>query len=102
MEPVPEVRKGDYVFATKWSDGHPQDHWCLGFYDRTEGDRHYVVDSNGNQFRGNGFRRVAKIRNDVGTWLLSVAGGLEDAPAGTVNLWGMLTDKAFELEDEEP
>ncbi len=26
---------GDYVLATKYHDGNPQDHWCVGFYHST-------------------------------------------------------------------
>lgn len=66
-----DVKKGDYVLATKWRDGDPRDHWCVGFYDREEGGRHYVVGAGGVQMRVNGFRRVAKISGARGSWLLS-------------------------------
>lgn len=66
----PPVKQGDYVLATKWSDGDPQDHWVVGFYDREESGRHYIVDAVGGQMRGNGFRRVAKISKIRGAWLL--------------------------------
>lgn len=62
---------GDYVLATKWRDGDPQDHWVVGFYDGFDGERHFVVDNKGNQFRGNGFRRARKIKPEYGTWLLN-------------------------------
>jgi len=29
-----EMKHGDYVLATKYRDGDPQDHWAVGFYDR--------------------------------------------------------------------
>jgi hypothetical protein len=61
---------GDYVLATKYTDGDPQDQWCVGFYDRIEGDRHYVVDADGQQFRANGFRRAARISQETGAWIL--------------------------------
>ena len=69
------IENGDYVLATKYSDGDPLDQWCIGFYDKTiegpgGGIRHLVVDSNGAQFRHNGFRRVKKIRADVGASML--------------------------------
>lgn len=89
-----EIQQGDYVLATKWSDGDPGDHWGVGFYDRFEGRRHYVKDGNGRQIRANGFRRVGKITHEVGRWLLSAADALEASPPGTVNLWAMLTDRA--------
>lgn len=92
---------GDYVLATKWSDGDPGDNWALGFYAGENDGRHYVKDSDGQQLRGNGFRRVARIREDVGHWLLTVAARqLEMSPPGTVNLWTMLTPSAFEIDED--
>ena len=99
---------GDYVLATKYGDGDPGDGWALGFYAGQMAEykylpaRHDVVDSDGNSIRGNGFRRVARIRKDVGRWLLTVAAKpLEQSPPGTVNLWTMLTPAAFDVEDEQ-
>lgn len=102
--PMPDV--GDYVLATKYSDGDPGDPWALGLYTGLDtllpsSPRHMVKDSAGNNIRGNGFRRVARIRKDVGRWLLQVAAPhLEKCPPGTVNLWTMLTPAAFDLEQE--
>src|SRR3990170_740964 len=74
---------GDYVLATKYSDGDPGDAWALGFYNGEHGGRHYVLGSAGQNIRGNGFRRVARIRKDVGRWLLEVAAPhLEKCPPG--------------------
>jgi hypothetical protein len=104
---------GDYVLATKYSDGDPGDPWALGFYageldmgnDRCDirvASRYMVKDSEGNNIRGNGYRRVARIRKDVGHWLLKVAAKqMEQSPPGTVNLWTMLTPAAFDT-DAEP
>jgi hypothetical protein len=64
------MNKGDYVLATKWNDGYPLDHWCIGFFDTMLGDRFMVVDSEGKQFRGNGFRRAKKISARRGKFLL--------------------------------
>lgn len=67
-----KLEKGDYVLATKYSDGNPFDGWATGFYDRPlEGvaGRHMVVDDDGNQFRGNGFRRVERISSELGEWI---------------------------------
>jgi len=53
--------KGDYVLATKYSDGDPLDHWAVGFYDGTTEHmrpRHHVIDGDGQRFRVNGFRRA--------------------------------------------
>ena len=101
MKPNAEITVGDYVLATKYGDGDPGDAWALGWYDGVRDDkgRHYVKDNDGKQIRGNGFRRVARIRKDVGRWLLEVAAShLERCPPGTVNLWTMLTPAAFDDE----
>lgn len=99
-----EPSVGDYVLATKYSDGDPGDNWALGWYaglDRPESGRHMVHDNDGGNIRPNGFLRAAPIRADVGRWLLEVAAKqLERCPAGTVNLWTMLTPLAFDLESE--
>ena len=104
---------GDYVLATKYSDGDPGDAWALGFYageldmgnDRETikvAPRHMVKDGAGNNIRGNGYRRVARVRKDVGAWLLNVAAKqLEQSPPGTVNLWTMLTPAAFDVSDKQ-
>jgi hypothetical protein len=100
---------GDYVLATKYSDGDPGDGWALGFYAGPLGGtdnglpvRHMVVDGKGENIRGNGFRRVERIRKDVGRWLLTIAAKqLEQSPPGTVNLWTMLTPAAFDVSDEQ-
>jgi hypothetical protein len=104
---------GDYVLATKWSDGDPGDPWALGFYageldmgnDRNQikvAPRHLVNNSAGKSIRPNGYRRVARVRKDVGAWLLNVAAKqLEQSPPGTVNLWTMLTPAAFDVSEEQ-
>ena len=69
-----ELLAGDYVLATKYSDGDPQDQWCVGFFDsilpKKSGIRFQVVDGNGKLFRKNGFRKVMKISKNEGQWLL--------------------------------
>lgn len=79
--------KGDYVLATKYHDGDPNDHWAVGFYDRFEPryERHFVVDGVGNQFRGNGFRRVTKISEKCGRILLQHAKDIESSGR---SVWG--------------
>ena len=70
----PELKKGDYVLATKYRDGDPGDQFCVGFYDHfyMNGDstRHLIVDGEGKQFRRNGFRRVAKVGRARGEWIV--------------------------------
>ena len=72
---------GDYVLATKYSDGDPQDQWSIGFFDsmlpKAGGDRFMITDLAGNQFRGNGFRRAEKIDRERGDWLLARAKEIE-------------------------
>ena len=104
---------GDYVLATKWDDGDPGDPWALGFYageldmgnDRDSikvAPRYLVKNNAGQSIRPNGYRRVERVRKDVGAWLLNVAAKqLEQSPPGTVNLWTMLTPFAFDLEADE-
>lgn len=111
----PQMPKiGDYVLATKYDDGDPGDPWALGFYagERYMGTypnnmkvarRYLLNDSDGKSIRHAGFRRVARIRKDVGTWLLNVAAKqLEASPPGTVNLWTMLTPSAFDVDESSP
>jgi len=64
------IARGEYVLATKYSDGDSRDHWAVGFYDHAKGDRHFVIDGAGNQLRANGFRRVGRITPEKGAWLL--------------------------------
>src|SRR5262245_4247591 len=70
-----ELKQGDYVLATKWGDGDPQDHWCIGFYSETLNsygqNRFIVVDENGRPFRANGFRRAKRISKQRGRWILA-------------------------------
>jgi len=69
-----QLKKGDYVVATKWQDGDPGDHFCIGiydgFYDHYGETRHLIVDRNGNNFRKNGFRRVARVGVRRGEWMV--------------------------------
>ena len=63
---------GDYVLATKYSDGDPQDHFCVGFFNgMLNEDRYMVIDSKGRNFRANGFRRCEKISTTMGNILVS-------------------------------
>jgi hypothetical protein len=81
VRPLPAV--GDYVLATKYGDGHPQDHWCVGFYagltnpEKYDPPRYDVVDGEGKNFRGNGFRRIKKITPERGAWMLKHAKDIE-------------------------
>ena len=65
-----EIKKGDYVLATKWQNGDPKDQWSVGFFDRMEDKRYYIVDHDNKQLRMNGFRRIAKISQERGAFLI--------------------------------
>ena len=57
-----ELKLGTYVLATKWNDGDPCDHFCVGtFRGTTTANRYLVEDGEGKLFRANGFRRCEKI-----------------------------------------
>lgn len=76
------LKRGDYVLATRYADGDPQDHWAIGFFDgltspRYNPPRYNVVDSEGAQFRGNGFRRIERIDGVRGAWMLKHARDIE-------------------------
>ena len=77
--PTHELKRGDYVLGTKYRDAHAQDHFAIGYYGGTccNGERHRVLDSNGNDFRHNGFRRCERISVDAGNWLVQKSKDLE-------------------------
>lgn len=79
------LQEGDYVLATKWSDGDPCDHFCVGFYRGPYRDRHDIVDHDGNLIRGNGFRRAEVITKDEGEALLKLFPEIADKPGRS--LW---------------
>lgn len=76
-----EPKIGDYVLATKWSDGDPCDHFCVGFFAGKDRDRYKVVDSDGNLFRANGFRRCETITQAEGESILSLKIGDKPGPS---------------------
>ena len=72
--PLPAgIKVGAYVLATKYRDGDPGDHFCVGFYHSSFNDgvgiRHMVVDNEDRQFRRNGFRRIARLSDRRGRWI---------------------------------
>lgn len=71
-----ELKKGDYVLASKYDDGHLGDHWHVGwFVGMTDHDepRYEVADNDGGLVRGNGFRRAERITPFVGMELIRLA-----------------------------
>jgi hypothetical protein len=57
---------GDYVLATKWSDGLGREPFEIGFYAGHSKDRFLVTDSEGKCMRPSGYRRCEKISKRVG------------------------------------
>lgn len=73
---------GDYVVATKYSDGDSKDHFCVGIYNGTTEhtpQRYDIVDSDGKSYRGNGFRRIRKVRQDVGQKIIDNLKNIEQS-----------------------
>ncbi len=69
------IKIGDYVLATKYNDGDPHDHFVIGYYNgitasHYDPPRYDVIDNNGQNFRGNGFRRIKKISKRRGDWMI--------------------------------
>lgn len=104
---VEPIQKGAYVLATKFSDGDPGDAWAVGYYlgpseNPNLADRYMVGDKDGKPYRASGYRRArAGLKPDVGRWLIENAATLERSPPGSVNLWTMLTDNAWEPRDAD-
>jgi len=77
--------KGDYVLATKYSDGDPKDQFAIGFYQgKTRHGRYLVEDENGQSFRSNGFRRCEKISERIGKVLVKASSTIEQ---GNASVW---------------
>jgi hypothetical protein len=68
------VKEGDYVLATKYSDGDPGDQFAVGWFNgmlpKLGGDRYMVRDASGKDFRRNGFRRCEPITHEQGVWFV--------------------------------
>ena len=68
---------GDYVLASKYSDGDVNDPWFIGFVGgkcRFNPDKYTLVDNDGNfLYREGGFRRAKKITPEIGKKLLENA-----------------------------
>lgn len=72
------IQIGDYVLATKWSDGDSGEPWAIGFVhsiliDRNSLRRYQIVDQSGKSiiYGYPKFRRAEKISPEIGTWLLA-------------------------------
>jgi len=73
-----EPQVGDYVLATKFSDGDPRDRWCVGFVkeiDKNNGKKYCVTFDEQTQW----FRRACKIDRELGEWIVKHIKTLEQA-----------------------
>jgi hypothetical protein len=91
------LEPGDYVLATKYSDGDPCDHFAIGFFSGMIGDRYIIIDGDGQPFRANGFRRCERIDIETGKILLSIFPIIGDRPGNSLWWWLENTDKAKQL-----
>ena len=92
-----DLKEGDYVLATKWSDGDSRDHWCCGFYQGMTGhenQRYDIADSDGNLFRNNGFRRCEKIHPAIGKYLVDNSHHIS---AIKILLWEYIASEAHSI-----
>lgn len=81
------LNAGDYVLATKYSDGDPCDHFCVGFFAGMLGDRYLVQDECGKSFRPGGFRRAERISSRVGDILVKAFARISDKPGRSLWYW---------------
>ena len=85
-----QLQKGDYVIATKYDDGDPKDHFAVGFFDSmTWHNRYNIVTSEGELFRGNGFRKAKKISQEVGAKIVS---HIKDIEQSDKSVWDWLSE----------
>jgi hypothetical protein len=75
-----EPQIGDYVIATKYSDGDPCDGWAVGFLAGMTSHaepRYDVVDGDGKSFRAGGFRRARRIAGSTGKKILALGDAMQ-------------------------
>jgi hypothetical protein len=87
-----ELTIGDYVLATKYSDGDPLDPWCVGYFRGKCGDRSLVADAAGVLFRAGGFRRAEKIDPVEGAYILGMDPRLRESIG---SLWLLVRGNAW-------
>jgi len=85
-----ELKKGDYVIATKYEDGDPKDHFAVGFFDSmTWHGRYNIVNDAGELFRHNGFRKVKKISQELGAKIVS---HIKDIEQSDRSVWDWVSE----------
>ena len=97
-----QLKQGDYVVATKYSDGDPADHFCVGFFrDMTNHDepRYNIVSSDGELFRGNGFKRAMRINKELGEMITAK---FETIERSDVSVWKWVRQFKKEINASQP
>lgn len=85
-----KMNKGDYIVATKYKDGMPNDHFVVGFFrDMTWHNRYNVVDEEGKLFRHNGFRRAKKISKEVGKLIVD---NIKNIEMSEKSIWDFVSE----------
>ena len=93
---------GDYVLATKYSDGDFGDPWYVGFLLAMCGDRFVVGMSDDDPGNCRAYRRCEKITGAVGGLLLKISPPLEGlVNPDEFNVWA-LRDALAAMEDPKP
>ena len=82
-----DLKKGDYVLATRWLDGDPCDPFVVGHYSHMDGTRFAVTYSNGKTDVTGRFRRCEIISAEIGALLLSIMPVIGDKPGQSVWFW---------------
>jgi len=87
-----QLKQGDYVLATKYGDGDPTDHFCVGMFDKIlidnngkQTDRYLVLDGQGKSFRAGGFRRCEQISRYIGDTIVMAIPWIGDKTG--LSLW---------------
>lgn len=93
--------KGDYVLATKWSDGDPCDYFVVGYFKEMLNDCFLVEDGDGNLFRANGFRRCELISKRVGRVLVEAIPSIGDKSGRSIWHWRRHIKALEEIQKEK-
>jgi len=85
---VRRLVRGDYVLATKFSDGDPCDHFFVGFFRKMSNCGRYLVEDNeGKLPRSQGFGRCERISERVGRALCAIMPIIGDVRGRNVWWW---------------
>jgi len=85
------MEEGDYVVATKYSDGDSKDHFVVGWFrDMTHHNRYNIVDDDGKLFRHNGFRKAKIISKEIGIKIVQEIPFIENSDKSVWNFVNQL------------